>query len=87
MDEDARKLMRIGNIKEICFRRRRNETIFPSKNALGRGDPLSRPSHCQIETFSAQVILLTIRILNKFFHSTLVNSHSIINNDMAIKHM
>ena len=30
MDEEARRLRRIGNIKEIGFRRRRNETILPS---------------------------------------------------------
>ena len=34
MDEDARKLRRIGSIKEICFRRRRNETISPSDLTL-----------------------------------------------------
>ena len=30
MDEDARRLRRIGSIKERGFRRRRNETILPS---------------------------------------------------------
>ena len=34
MDEDARKLWRIGSIKEICVRRRRNETILPSDLTL-----------------------------------------------------
>ena len=29
MDEEARRLRRIGSIKEIDFRRRRNETILP----------------------------------------------------------
>ena len=28
MDEGSRKLRRIGSIKEICFRRRRKETII-----------------------------------------------------------
>ena len=34
MDEEARKLRRIDNIKEIGFRRRRNETILPSDLTL-----------------------------------------------------
>ena len=34
MDEDARKLRMIGSIKEICFRRRRNETLLPSDLTL-----------------------------------------------------
>ena len=34
MDEEARRLRRIGSIKEICFRRRRNETILPSDLTL-----------------------------------------------------
>ena len=34
MDEEARMPRRIGSIKEICFRRRRNETILPSDLTL-----------------------------------------------------
>ena len=34
MDEEARKLRRIGSIKEIGFRRRRNETVLPSDLTL-----------------------------------------------------
>ena len=34
MDEEARRLRRIGSIKEIGFRRRRNETILPSELTL-----------------------------------------------------
>ena len=34
MDEEARRLRKIGSIKEICFRRRRNETILPSDLTL-----------------------------------------------------
>ena len=34
MDEEARRLRRIGSIKEICFRRRRNEPILPSDLTL-----------------------------------------------------
>ena len=34
MDEEARRLRKIGNIKEIGFRRRRNETILPSDLTL-----------------------------------------------------
>ena len=36
MDEEARRLRRIGSIKEIglIFRRRRNETILPSDLTL-----------------------------------------------------
>ena len=34
MDEDPRKLRRIGSIKKIVFRRRRNETILPSDLTL-----------------------------------------------------
>ena len=34
MDEDVRKLWRIGSIKKIVFRRRRNETTLPSDLTL-----------------------------------------------------
>ena len=34
MDEEARRLRRIGTIKEIGFRRRRNETVLPSDLTL-----------------------------------------------------
>ena len=34
MDEDTRKLRRIGSIKEIGFRGRRNKTILPSDLTL-----------------------------------------------------
>ena len=34
MDENARKLRRIGSIKEIVFRRWQNETILPSDLTL-----------------------------------------------------
>ena len=34
MDEDARRLRRIGSITEIGFRRRRNETTLPSDLTL-----------------------------------------------------
>ena len=38
MDEEARRLRRIGSIKEIGFRRRRNETILPSDLTLAGSD-------------------------------------------------
>ena len=34
MDEEARRLRKIGSIKEIGFRRRRNETMLPSDLTL-----------------------------------------------------
>ena len=34
MDEEARRIRRIGSIKEIGFRRLRNETILPSDLTL-----------------------------------------------------
>ena len=34
MDEGSRKLRWIGSIKEICFRRRRKETILPFELTL-----------------------------------------------------
>ena len=34
MDEEAMRIRKIGRIKEIGFRRRRNETILPSDLTL-----------------------------------------------------
>ena len=38
MDEDVRKLRRIGSFKEVGFRHRRNETIFRSNLALAENE-------------------------------------------------
>ena len=38
MDEEAMRLRRIGSIKEIGFRRRRNETILPSDLTLAESE-------------------------------------------------